>query len=429
MKRLIVFFSLFLPPLLYGQTISLEEAIALSKQNNYSVQLADYDIHIAAAKVDELKSNLMPKLMVALDYKYYFDLPYQLLPASVFGGPAGNYKEAQFGVPHNLNVNAQLNYAAYNPALRANIKTAESGVEIMNLQKLKSKEDISVDVANVYYNAQLLANQVLFIDSNIANNEKLLNLTKLLYEQRMAKGTDLDKVALQLSQFKTQKENVENQYRQAINLLKFLTGKDPHETVDVQTEPGGDNVTEQADKRIIDLKLAASQVDLLEKEKNAIEKSRLPVVSLNLLYGTIGYGKTGTNDYLKFFPLSYAGIQVAVPIYGGNSIKRKIRTKDIELQKAKTRIEMLEDKNEVDKINNQYQINNARNTLRITREQINYAQTIYNKTLLQQKEGIATLTDVLLADAAIREAQQNYINNLIALRKAELDYKKITGNL
>ncbi len=90
---------------------------------------------------------------------------------------------------------------------------------------------------------------------------------------------------------------------------------------------------------------------------------------------------------------------------------------------------MLNDKNNVDRTNISYQLAVAEKNLKMINQQIRLAQTIYSKTLLQQKEGIATLTDVLLADNAVREAQQNYINALVALRRAELEYKKLTGNL
>ena len=64
-----------------------------------------------------------------------------------------------------------------------------------------------------------------------------------------------------------------------------------------------------------------------------------------------------------------------------------------------------------------------------TTEQIELAQTIYEQTLLQQKQGTANLTDVLLADNALREAQQTYINAVIEYLKADLELKKLTGNI
>jgi outer membrane protein TolC len=56
------------------------------------------------------------------------------------------------------------------------------------------------------------------------------------------------------------------------------------------------------------------------------------------------------------------------------------------------------------------------------------AQTIYEQTILQQKQGTASLTDVLLADNAFREAQQTYLT-IIDYLKADLELKKLTGNI
>jgi OMF family outer membrane factor len=118
-----------------------------------------------------------------------------------------------------------------------------------------------------------------------------------------------------------------------------------------------------------------------------------------------------------------------MPLYTGNATKHKIKGKEIEIEKATVKATMLKAKNKVDKLNNTYQLSNAQKNLNSIQQQIDFAQTIYKKTLLQQKEGLASLTDVLLADNAVREAQQNYIAALIALRSAELEQQKLTGNL
>lgn len=71
----------------------------------------------------------------------------------------------------------------------------------------------------------------------------------------------------------------------------------------------------------------------------------------------------------------------------------------------------------------------AQKTVATIQWQIKQAQTIYEQTLLQQKEGAASLTDVLLADNALREAQQFYLSAIIDYLKAELELKKLTGNI
>ncbi len=71
----------------------------------------------------------------------------------------------------------------------------------------------------------------------------------------------------------------------------------------------------------------------------------------------------------------------------------------------------------------------AKKSVATTLEQIKLAQTIYEQTGLQQKEGVASLTDIVLADNALREAQQTYLSAVIDYLKADLELKKLTGNI
>lgn len=413
----------------YSQLLSLQQCIDSAIKNNYNVRIADYELKQAKERLLEARGNLLPKINTAVDYRYYTNLPYQLMPATIFGGPKGSYKEVQFGVPHNINANVQLNYPLYNAVLQANIKTIQTAEELSYLQNIKSQEDIALDVSNVYYNAQILLNQQSFNDSNIVNSKKLMALMELLYQQKMTKGTDVDKVNLQLSQLLTQKETVQNQYFQVINTLKFLIGKSPDDSISIELATGKNEYQVLQNNPLTEIKLAEKQISFLQTEKTFIQKSKLPVINLNGFYGTTGFARIGSNDFLKFFPLGYAGVQVIMPLYNGNTTMHKIKGKEIEIEKATVKAEMLKAKYNVDRLNNVYQLNNAQKNIIMIQQQIEFAQTIYRKTLLQQKEGVAALTDVLLADNSVREAQQNYTIALITLRRAELEQQKLTGNL
>jgi OMF family outer membrane factor len=54
---------------------------------------------------------------------------------------------------------------------------------------------------------------------------------------------------------------------------------------------------------------------------------------------------------------------------------------------------------------------------------------VYYQVVLQQKQGTANLTDILLADNSLRESQQNYLSAIVEFLKAELELKKLTGTL
>jgi outer membrane protein TolC len=61
--------------------------------------------------------------------------------------------------------------------------------------------------------------------------------------------------------------------------------------------------------------------------------------------------------------------------------------------------------------------------------QIDLAKSIYENTELQRQNEVSTLTDVLMADKALREAQQNYLAAIVDYLKAELQLKNLTGNI
>ncbi|MDP2161488.1 MAG: TolC family protein, partial [Flavobacterium sp.] len=58
-------------------------------------------------------------------------------------------------------------------------------------------------------------------------------------------------------------------------------------------------------------------------------------------------------------------------------------------------------------------------TIENTTNQIDLAKTVYDEMVLQQKQGTSSLTEILLADNALREAQQNQLTAIIDYLKAD----------
>lgn len=127
---------------LSAQTMTLQECVETALSNNKNLQAGRNNLQMNRLRQQEARSNLLPKISVSADYKFFTNLPYQLLPLSVFNGPEGQYKEAQFGVPHNLGANVQAALPLYNPQIKSGIKGAEIGAEMGDLQVEKSEEQV-----------------------------------------------------------------------------------------------------------------------------------------------------------------------------------------------------------------------------------------------------------------------------------------------
>lgn len=414
-----------------AQVWTMQQCIDTAQVRNKNLQMTRNNIAIGEQKEKEAKANLIPKVTVNADYRYYFNLPFQLMPLSAFGGPAGEYKAIQFGVPNVINANLQLSMPLYNPQVYGAIQTTKIASELTELQHQKTEEQIYFEISNLYFNAQILYHQLAFIDSNHINATRLLKNMQLLNEQLLAKGTDVSKVKLQVAQLTTQKESISGKYEQVLNALKFAMGISIEQNLQIEPNIQYQNTNEYTPSSTLDIRIIKTQKRLLSVELGTLNKSRfLPSLNLFGTYGTTGFGYNGQpKTFLDFYTIGFAGIQLSYPLFNGTVTQRKINQKKFELKNSELQFGLLTEQNNMQVENVKLQRMVAKKSVETTTEQIELAKTIYEQTTLQQKQGTASLTDVLLADNALREAQQTYLSAVIDYLKADLELKKLTGNI
>ncbi|MBK7127862.1 MAG: TolC family protein [Crocinitomicaceae bacterium] len=408
---------------------SLDRCLDSARVNNLKLRIAENQQTIISEKHDEAVSGLYPKIAIAGDYRYYTNLPYQLLPLSVFGGPDGVYKETQFGVPHVINANVQFNMNLYNPQTYGAIDVTNTMEEIAAVQYQRTEEQLFFEISNLFYNAVIIQYQIRFIDSNLVNAGQLLNIVTLLHEQKMVKTTDADKIKLQVAQLELNKQNAASKQTQIHNQLKFMMGiSDQIQLVAdttlnlFQPEPIVLNETN-------DLKLNRLSGEVLQTELQTIRRTRIPMVSLYGVYGTTGYGYTGDpQSFLDFYPVGYAGVQLVYPLFNGFAINQKIDQKELEIQNNQYQQELIYKQTSMQVDNAILQRSIAYNMVQSAQTQIQLGEEIYKQIKLQFEQETASLTEVLLADLAVRESQQIWINAIVDYFKADLELKKVSGN-
>ncbi len=432
-QRVLLFIFLLGFQAAQAQSWTLQQCIDTAQVYNKTLQMSRNNIAIGEQKAKEAKANLMPKVSVNADYKYFINLPYQFLPLSTFNptAPEGQFKEAQFGVPHNINANLQLSMPLYNPQVYGAIQTTTIASDLTELQYKKTEEQIYFEISNLYYNAQILSHQSAFIDSNLVNAKRLLKNIQLLHEQLLAKGTDVSKVKLQVSQLTTQKEIISSKYEQVLNALKFGMGISIEQSLQIEANLEYQNDIEYKSLSTLDIRIIKTQNTLIASELSTLNKSKI-LPSLNLIgsYGTTGFGyDKQPNNFLKFYPIGFAGIQLSYSLFNGTVTQRKINQKRLEIQNNELQFGLLSEQNNMQVENAKLQRIIAKKSVETTTEQIELAKIIYEQTIIQQKHGVANLTDILLADNALREAQQTYLSAIIDYLKTDLELKKLTGNI
>lgn len=408
---------------------SLEECIELALANDRRAQAADIDLRMAEARVDEQQANLLPKVRGVADMRHYVDLPYQLLPASFFGGPEGAYREIQFGTPNNIALNAQAQLPLVDVGGWEGIHVAREAERLVGIQRERSREEVVLELSNAYYNAQVLQARRTLLDSNLLSTEAMLRNVELLHAQLLARGTDVDRLRLQRDQLRTQRERVVAQHEQVIDLLRMMMGLPPD--APLATEPASAPVqrTPPTPKATAGLRLAEQGVVLRQAEIRLLKRSRLPSLHGYGLYGNTGFGPIGSEGRYDLYPVSYYGATLQVPLFNGTVITQKVRQKELELERSTLLRDAVADREGLEQRRATRDEALALRTLTDAEAQLALAERIRRSTGLQHAEGLATLTDLVLADQAVREGQQLYIDALVQLRKAQLELARLNGTL
>ncbi len=412
---------------------TLNQCIDSALVYNKNLQMGRNNIAIGEQRHKEATASLIPKITVNADYKYFSELPHQLMPLSAFNpaAPEWKFQEVQFGVPHNINANIMLSMPLYNPQVYGAISATGTARELTELQYLKTEEQVYQEITTIYYNARILHHQLTFIDSNLVNTRKLLKSTELLHAQLLAKSTDVNKVKLQEEQLKTMRETVSSKSDLALSALKLAVGLPPDKEIAIDPEIRFELLPEYQVSPTLDFRIAGLQRTLLQSELKTLNRTRfLPSVGLVASYGTTGFGyDKKPNEFLDFYEVSFAGIQLNYPLFNGLVTHRKVKQKKIELSNNELQTSLIADRDRSQIENARQQQSVARKSVSDSDEQIKLAQAIYDQTILQQKQGIASLTDVLLADNALMQAQQNYLTSVTDYLKADLELRKLTGNM
>lgn len=416
-----------------AQVWTLKQCIDTALVHNNNLESGRNSIAIGKEREKEAKAHLLPKVTANADYKYFTDLPYQLMPLSTFNPAAseGQFNEIQFGVPHNINANLQIAIPLYNADIQGAIRNTNLASELTELKYQKSEEEVYFEISNLYYNAKIISHQLNFVKANLKNAEKLLENLQSLKNEKLATGTDVSKIELKISQLKNQEQNLSYKYDQIINALKFTMGVSLDLNLEIETNIKFQESLQEESGIILDYQIAKTQEQLIQSEISTLNQSRfIPNVNLVGSYGTTGFGyDQSPNEFLKFFPMSFVGLQLSYPIFNKGVTKRKLKQKHFELENNALQQELISEANAMKIENAEMQKNMTEKSVLTTEEQIALAQKIYNESLLQKNEGLVNLTEVILAENALREAQQANLTAIVDYLKADLELKKLRGNI
>ena len=418
---------------------TLQECIDTALQKSLQLKSDNYDLAKTRAGIGQAYSSLLPSVSASGSYQYYFKLQKQVIPADVFGGTAGKYEAISLSVPQSKSLSLQLNQTLFNASSLIALKAAKVEVNLNELQIRSSREDLVYNVSATYYNIQSILKQQALAKSNLASDESLLQVTSDQFRAGLATQTDLDRLTVQRDNSKATLQNTSNSLEKQYNMLKLLMNV-PLESgiIVVQDEYDEEAALVSQQKADFDPTQKTNYRQVLENKKVAdlqrrnIKAGYLPSLSLGANYGYSGYNSNANplkNINSTWYPSSYVSLSLSIPIFDGFSKKYQIRQQEISIRKYDVQAEQTLQQNRKDVADASADLKSNYITLQSQKRNLVLAEKVLTDVTTQYKSGLVKLTDAINSQSELETAQNNYINALINIKQAELNFKKANGTL
>jgi outer membrane protein TolC len=133
------------------------------------------------------------------------------------------------------------------------------------------------------------------------------------------------------------------------------------------------------------------------------------------------------NSFNKFYPGTFVGLNVTVPIFDGLNKQSKIQQAKINMQKVERSTEQLENAIEMEVFSAKTTYSRTKEQLTILNENYLLADNIYKKINTKYQNGLSSSLDVVTAEKDLKESQKNYLNGIYDLLIARANLKKALG--
>lgn len=416
---------------------SAQQAVEYANKNSVQVKNALLDVQIQDQTNRDFTSAAYPQVNGSFSMVYNAKIPVTLVPAEFFGGAPGTYEKFPFGIKWTATGGISLDQLLFDGQVFVGLQARKTVLDFSKKNVEVTEELIKANIYKIYY--QLLASktQIEILDANIDRIEKLLQDTRVIYNNGFAEKLDIDKVSVQLTNLQTEKLKAISQINNGYLGLKLLMGmpsKDSLLLTDTITyEKVRETLPQPSDFKYSDRKeyqYAELGIKLAQYNVRRYKLSRYPTLNLSAYYNE----NAQRNRFTFFnngdwFPVSAISLRVNVPIFNGFSTRAKIQKTTLELQQSINQQEALKLSidNDIELAKNNF--GTAVATLDFQKKNMELAEQVYDQTRKKFDAGVGSNTEITTAQTDMKTAQTNYISALYDAIIAKVDYLKALGKL
>lgn len=436
-------FTILIAGLFSGSLVQAQELLTLPQAIKYALEhkaeakKSSLELENAQYQIDEVRSGALPQINGSGNVTFNPMLQKVALPGEIIGMP-GETVMVAMGQKWQSTAALQVDQQLFNQSLFTGLKAAKTTKEFYEVNKVLSDEQLIERVANAYYEVYQTRLQMETIESNLTNTKKTRDVIKGLVDAGLGKKIDLDRITVAINNLEANKQIVENALSLRENALKFAVGMPINQSISLSDETfavdaGSALIEPLALSGRTEVQLFEKQIELLQLNKQAMRADYFPRLSFTGNLGYLGMGPVfpvfSSNNGVKWSGFSGLGLNLSIPIFNGGATKSRISQAEIQIKQAQVDLEDTKLGLQLSNENARSQIKNSLLMIDVNRENVSLAQQVLTDTDNNYRNGLATLTELLDAENAYADAQNNYTTSLLNYKVAEIQLIKANGQL
>ena len=421
--------------------LKLADALTYALENNPTAKNARLELLISKATIKETTSRGLPQINGAYNLDYNPRIPVVFLPNQPpFGDPSNpsDVIPARFGVSYSSGLGVTVSQMIFDGSFFVGLRAARTLLELTNKDLKKAEIDVVENVKKAYFGVLVNQQRIRLAEANLSRIDTLLKETIALQEAGFVEKLDVSRVQVQRNNVYTQVQRSQTGLDISKQILKLQLGM-PMEYEVVLAE----SLEELSPKEDILALLGEEGAERVELEQVS---TQLTLVGLDLKNNLSQYmpkidfigntRRSGAGNELdrvfnksNWFGSSLVGVSMSVPIFDGFGKAARIQKNRVQINQLENQRTFLKEsfKNElyVAKAN----LRNDLNLLEVQETNLELANEVYQIARIKYKEGVGSNLEVVEADAALIQAEINYLGAIYDGLISKINLEKALGLL
>lgn len=421
--------------------LKLADALTYALENNSSAKNARLQLLISKATIKETTARGLPQINGAYNLDYNPKIPVVFLPNQPpFGDPSipSDVIPARFGVSYSSGLGLTVSQMIFDGSFFVGLRAAKTLLDLTNKDLKKAEIDVIENVKKAYFGVLVNQQRIRLAEANLSRIDTLLKETTALQEAGFVEKLDVSRVQVQRNNSYTQLQRSQTGLDISKQILKLQMGM-PMEYEVILAEsleelsPKEESLAllgEEGAERV-ELEQVSTQLTLAGLDLKNNQSQYMPKIDFigNTRRSGAGNELDRVFNSSNWFGSSLVGLSMSVPIFDGFSKAARIQKNRVQINQLENQRSFLKESFKNELYAAKANLRNDLSLLDVQEANLQLATEVYQIARIKYKEGVGSNLEVVEADAALIQAEINYLGAIYDGLISKINLEKALGLL